>query len=152
MIFIEYMISLLLCEWHLLTRHQRKVSVTQLTVRARGPLVLKCSTYVIIDETFHRVKMKIMCWELNFFTINLNFTDSIECVAWISNRIWWMGSVIEIDDISSIVRTNYHYRIWYRGVCIDGVSEAKNPVLLVGRVWYVDGKPQKELCEFIVFI
>ena len=43
--------------------------------------------------------------ELISITINLHFTDSVVGEFRISNRIRWVSSVVEVNDVSTVVKT-----------------------------------------------
>ena len=63
-----------------------------------------------------------------------------------------MSPVVVVDDVSPVVRTGDVDRIRYRGSGVVGVPKTQHPVLFVCCVGDVDGEPQKECSEPVVFI
>ena len=80
---------------------------------------------------------------MNFFTVDLHFTESIEGVIRVPLRIRMMSSVVVVDDVSPVVRTGDVDRIRYRGSGLVGVPKTQNSVLFVCCVGDVHGVPEE---------
>ena len=63
-----------------------------------------------------------------------------------------MSPVVEVDDVSPVVRTGDVDRIRYRGIGVVCVPKTQYSVLFVCGVGDVDRESQKESSEPVVFI
>ena len=62
-----------------------------------------------------------------------------------------MGSVVEVNDVSPVVRTCYVDRVGHCGFGIVSVFKTHNPFLFVCCIRYVDGETQEVYSEIVVF-
>ena len=77
-------------------------------------------------------------------TVHLYFTKANRSVRTITRRIRRMSSVVVVDDVSPVVRTDDVDRIRYRGSGVAGVPKTQNSVLFVCCVGNVDEKSEED--------
>ena len=87
-----------------------------------------------------------------FLTVHLHFTQFNPGVIRIPFRIRRMSSVVEVDDVSPVVRTGDVDRIRYRGCGVVGVPKTQHSVLFVCCVGDVHRESQKVLSVIIITI
>ena len=85
-------------------------------------------------------------------TMDFHFTKITISVRWISTWIRQVSSVVEVDDVSPVVRTGDVDRIRHRGVGVVGVSKTQHSVLFVYCVGDVHWESQEPPNVKIVFI
>ena len=87
----------------------------------------------------------------NILTVHFNFTEANPGVSIIPLRIRRMSPVVEVDDVSPVVRTGDVDRIRYRGSGVVGVLKTQHSVFSVCCVGDVDRESQ-EVPSVIIFI
>ena len=87
-----------------------------------------------------------------FLTVHLHFTQFNPGVIRIPFRIRRMSSVVDVDDVSPVVRTGDVDRIRYRGCGVVGVPKTQHSVLFVCCVGDVHRESQEVLSVIIVII
>ena len=85
-------------------------------------------------------------------TVHLHFTESNPGVIRILLRIRPVSPVVEVDDVSPVVRTGYVDRIRYRGSGAVGVTKTKHSVFFVSCVRKVDRESQEPRSVKIVLV
>ena len=86
------------------------------------------------------------------FTIHFHFAEFVVRVVWIPNLIRGIGSVVVIDDVSTMLNTCNVERIWYRGSGVVRFLKAQYTILFAGCVGNVNGESKQSGGVFIVFV
>ena len=96
--------------------------------------------------------IRVQKGEVRLLTVHFHFTESNPGVFRISLRIGRVSPVVEVDDVSPVVRTGDAHRIWYCNIGVFGVPKTQHSVLFVCCVGDVDRESQEIISVNIVFI